>query len=74
MAADDETCWRDLGVARELPRLGDSAFVNDEGTLFARLGDRYTIQILSGKQSPNDVNVLCSVALARTILSRLDGW
>jgi len=46
MAVDDESCWRDTGVARELPGLGDSAFVNKDGTLFARLGDRYTIQIL----------------------------
>jgi hypothetical protein len=71
MAADDESCWRDTGVARELPDLGDSAFVNDEGTLFARLGDRYTIQILSGKQGPTDENVEHCRALARSILDRL---
>jgi len=68
MAVDDESCWRDTGVARELPGLGDSAFVNKDGTLFARLGDRYTIQILPTGQGPTDDGVAHSRALARSIL------
>ena len=71
MAADDESSWRESGVARELPGLGDSAFVNDEGTVFARLGDRYTIQILT-VGDPDDEIVAGSTALARSILDRLD--
>ncbi|HEV7536068.1 MAG TPA: hypothetical protein VGP90_10565 [Acidimicrobiia bacterium] len=73
MADDDESCWRDLGVARELSGLGDSAFVNEEGTLFARLGDRYTIQILTPKEGPDDGDARRSRALARSILDRLEG-
>ena len=71
MAADDESCWRDTGVSRELPGLGDSAFVNDEGTLFARLGDRYTIQIATSGPPPPDGGVEQCRTLARSILDRL---
>jgi hypothetical protein len=74
MARGDESCWRDAGVTRELPGLGDSAFVNDEGTLFARLGDRYTIQILPpGKDGPSGENVDHCRSLARSILDRPAG-
>jgi hypothetical protein len=72
MAVDDESTWRDTGVARELPGLGDSAFVNDEGTLFARLGDRYTIQILTPRPGPTDEDIGHCRTLARSILDRLD--
>jgi hypothetical protein len=70
MAEDDEEAWRDSGVAQELDGLGDSAFVNKEGTVFARLGDRYTIQILAG-DGPTDETVSRASALARSILDRL---
>jgi hypothetical protein len=73
MAVDDESTWRDTGVARELPGLGDSAFVNDEGTLFARLGDRYTIQILTPPPVPTDEDIEHCRTLARSILDGLGG-
>ena len=72
MAVDDESTWRDTGVARELPGLGDSAFVNDEGTLFARLDDRYTLQILTPRPGPADEDIGHCRTLARSILDRLD--
>jgi hypothetical protein len=71
MAADDESYWRETDVVRELPGLGDSAFVVDEGTVFARLGDRYTIQILTAGDLDDEI-VAKSTALARSILDRLD--
>jgi hypothetical protein len=71
MAVDDESTWRDTGVAGELPGLGDSAFVNDEGTLFARLGDRYTLQILTPRPGPTDEDIGHCRILACSILDRL---
>ena len=71
MAVEDEAAWRDSGVERELPGVGDSAFVNTEGTVFARLGDRYTVQILAGA-GPTDEKISQGRTLARSILARLD--
>jgi hypothetical protein len=72
MAQGDESCWRDTGVERELRGLGDSAFVNKEGTFFARLADRWTIQIPPpGNDGATVDNVGRGRALAASILDRL---
>ena len=71
MAVDDEEAWRDSGVERELHGVGDSAFVNKDGTVFARLGDRYTVQIMSGA-GVSDEKVSRARTLAKSIFERLD--
>jgi hypothetical protein len=68
LAKEDEDAWRDTGVVDELSGVADAAFVNGDGTVFARLGEEWTIQVMPAGWDPPVVH---SADLAGRIVERL---